>query len=171
MVRFVAYPTLCALASALLACGLPQPGTYSISLRNNILTLDEKLGNAFTTPYPNDPASQEWTLESGSVFGTFNLKNSKFGSYLGYQDASSNSKTLGKNTPTEYMLFPSDRPEAYFIVTKERQDGTRLVLDQYSLRGTRLDPEQEAALQLEGENKEPWTFKRTDGGEKPPVWN
>ncbi|KAG8780316.1 hypothetical protein FRC12_023196 [Ceratobasidium sp. 428] len=171
MVRFITYSTLCVLASALLACGLPQPGTYSISLRNSILTLDEKLGTAFTTPYPDESASQKWILKSGSVFGTFNLKNSKFGSYLGYQDAKSNSKVLGKNTPTEYMLFPGDKPEAFFIVTKVRQDGARLVLDEYSLRGTRLDPEQEAALQLEGENKEPWTFKLTDAGEKTPVWN
>jgi hypothetical protein len=65
MVRYTASSALIALASAMVALGLPQPGTYQISQGEQFLSLGDKSATAELSPADKaNPGSQKVRLEN-----------------------------------------------------------------------------------------------------------
>ncbi|KAG9081665.1 hypothetical protein FRC07_014458 [Ceratobasidium sp. 392] len=167
MVRFIAYTAVLAFAAVSFVRALPELGTYLIQRDEEFLTLKEKTGNVFHTAPAKDLGTQQWVLESGSVFGTFTLKNSKFGSYIGFNHEGAGSWVIGKDTPSEFLLFQGNKPDTYRISIKD------VMGQELGLGGTVslfINDYQKAALQFQDNNSKGWTFVRqATADDKPQV--
>ncbi|KAG8695808.1 hypothetical protein FRC09_008918 [Ceratobasidium sp. 395] len=168
MIRFIA---LALAASGLAAAAIPGPGTYTISQGNQSLGLGKSKGNVLFPQSNAADSAQQWVLEStsGSSCGTFNVKNAKFGTYLGYppNNVRSWDTIKGVDKPVEFTLFPGSNPDEFHLVSKDRM-GVNIG------PGGRLPPpgqeRSEIVLRSQDGREKPWVFKKVSaraGAAKP----
>ncbi|KAG9122732.1 hypothetical protein FRC07_000754 [Ceratobasidium sp. 392] len=156
MVRFFVSSAYLALASALVAYGLPAPGTYEISqdgqaiaTSNLAWVVNAKAGGAA------EP-SKTWVVKPGSKKGWFSLQNVKSEGHLQYRDDVG--LVYDEKSTVDLALVPGDKPDSFYVMTKE---GKFLALQPGVGRWFPIDQSPgPITLRTWSDRESAWTFRR-----------
>ncbi|KAG9126736.1 hypothetical protein FRC07_002176 [Ceratobasidium sp. 392] len=154
MVQLTFATALVAFAAIMGVNAASLTGTYAISQPGpggGYLSLDSKDSAASIAGQ-----AQEWIVEPGFLSGTVALKNTKYGTYLGYDSAQMGAEVKGANNRRSFNLVPTnDKPNAYFITTAG-VNCQALYVDQGA--GNLLD-DPPVVLGEKASFSDPWTFE------------
>ncbi|KAG9120743.1 hypothetical protein FRC07_003641 [Ceratobasidium sp. 392] len=111
MVRFLANSALFALASVLVAHGLPAPGQYEIPRNGNALAMSNKLACVVNAQAKRNAEPFKTALKHGSSSGWFSLQSANNGNYLQYRDGLG--MVYDEASPVGFALMPGDKPDSF----------------------------------------------------------